>query len=166
MPDLLPISRYTKFVPFTRTVLVAAALKVVVMALSLFTGVNTVAPRRKAPRNLRSSGVGDSSNFDLVAETTDPQNLLLFADRIGDGDNLGFAGAQHRGETHYSVLNIIAILADHRVNGRHHTPAFLLAHPIGDGRSIEAQFGDHRRALAHAVIQRSGLHLGGKGHEG
>src|SRR5260221_2282433 len=93
MPDLLPISRYTKFVPFTRTVLVAAALKVVVMALSLslslslFTGVNTVAPRRKAPRNLRSSGVGDSSNFDLVAETTDPQNLLLFADRIGDGDN-------------------------------------------------------------------------------
>src|SRR5260221_10408439 len=135
MPDLLPISRYTKFVPFTRTVLVAAALKVVVMALSLslslslFTGVNTVAPRRKAPRNLRSSGVGDSSNFDLVAETTDPQNLLLFAHRIGDGDNLGFAGAQHRGETHYSVLNIIAILADHRVNGRHHKPAFLLAHP-------------------------------------
>jgi hypothetical protein len=36
-------------------------------------------------------------------------------------------GSEETPQSATFVLNIIAILADHRVNGRHHTPAFLLA---------------------------------------
>jgi hypothetical protein len=36
-------------------------------------------------------GAGDARNLDLIAEATDPQNLLLLAKGKGDRDQLGLA---------------------------------------------------------------------------
>src|SRR5258705_13652482 len=105
---------------------------------------------------LPSYGAADPRTLDLVAEPTDAQNLLSLADSKGNRDQLGLAGQKHRRETHHGMLFGVAILLNHGVDGGHHVPAIGPAHPIGDSRSVRAEFGRHTLAFAHRAIGLSG----------
>ena len=51
----------------------------------------------------------------------------------------------------------VAMPPDQGVDGGHDVLAIRLAHPVGDGRSVGAQFGHHGLVLAHRFIDVSGI---------
>jgi hypothetical protein len=63
------------------------------------------------------------------------------------------------------VVVSITTLPDRYVDGGNHVPTIGFVHPVGDRRSIGAQFGCYALTLARCDIELSSLELGGDGCE-